>query len=121
MHLSEFDYELPAELIAQHPAGERAASRLLHLDGRTGALEDRRFRDLVSLLRSDDLLVFNDTKVIKARLRGRKATGGEVEALVERVLDTHRALAHVRASKSPKTGGRIAFAQGVEAEVLGRA
>lgn len=79
------------------------------------------FRDLVSLLRPNDLLVFNDTKVIKARLRGRKATGGEVEALVERVLDTHRALAHVRASKSPKPGGRIAFAHAVEAEVLGRA
>lgn len=118
--LSDFDYELPSELIAQHPASERAASRLLHLDGRTGTLEDRAFGDLAGLIGAHDLVVFNDTKVIKARLRGRKDTGGEVEVLVERVLDPHRALAHVRASKTPKAGRRLLFAGDVEAEVLGR-
>ncbi|APV52610.1 tRNA preQ1(34) S-adenosylmethionine ribosyltransferase-isomerase QueA [Betaproteobacteria bacterium GR16-43] len=120
MRISDFDYELPPELIAQHPAPERAASRLLHLDGRTGALEDLAFRDLASLVDSNDVLVFNDTKVIKARLRGRKDTGGDVEVLVERVLDEHRALAHVRASKSPKAGRKLILADAIEAEVLGR-
>jgi S-adenosylmethionine:tRNA ribosyltransferase-isomerase len=118
--LSDFDYELPAELIAQHPAAERAASRLLHVDGRTGALEDLAFRDLPGLIGKDDLVVFNDTKVIKARLRGRKDSGGEVEALVERILDAHRVLAQVRASKTPKAGRRLVLAGAVEAEVLGR-
>jgi len=85
VRLSDFDYALPPELIAQHPAGERAASRLLHLDGKSGALEDLAFRDIVRLLAPGDLLVVNDTRVIKARLRGRKDSGGEVEVLVERV------------------------------------
>ena len=97
MRLADFDYVLPEELIAQHPAPERTASRLLHLDGRSGGLGDRRFADLLDLVAPNDLLVFNDTKVIPARLRGHKDTGGEVELLVERVLDAHRALAHVRA------------------------
>lgn len=120
MRLSDFDYALPPELIAQHPGAERGASRLMHLDGASGAIEDLRFPDLLRLVEPNDVLVFNDTKVIKARLRGRKATGGEVEVLVERVLDAHRALAHVRASKSPKAGGRLQLAGGIEAEVLGR-
>ena len=120
MRLSDFDYELPPELIAQHPAAERTASRLLHLDGRSGALEDLAFRDILGLLEPPDLLVVNDTRVIKARLEGRKDTGGEVEVLVERILDHERALAQVRASKPPKAGRRIAFAGGVEAQVLGR-
>ena len=96
MRLSDFDYELPQELIAQHPAAERSASRLLHLDGATGAIEDLRFTDILRLLDPRDVLVVNDTRVIKARLHGRKDTGGEVEVLVERVLDAHRALAMVR-------------------------
>ena len=116
MRLSDFDYELPPELIAQHPAAERSASRLLHLDGRTGAIADLAFRDIVGLLASPDVLVVNDTQVIKARLAGRKDTGGDVE----RVLDNERALAQVRASKSPKPGRKILFNDGVEAEVLGR-
>ena len=120
VRLSDFDYELPAELIAQHPAPERTASRLLHLDGRSGAIRDLRFRDIVALLDPGDLLVVNDTRVIKARLHGRKDSGGEVEALVERVLDERRALAQVRASKSPKPGRRLLFAGGAAAEVLGR-
>ncbi|AOY01956.1 tRNA preQ1(34) S-adenosylmethionine ribosyltransferase-isomerase QueA [Jeongeupia sp. USM3] len=107
MQLSDFDYFLPEHLIAQFPPEERGASRLLHVDGRT--LHDGRFRDLPTLLRAGDLLVFNDTKVIKARLFGKKDSGGAVEALVERVLDTHRALAHVRASKAPKPGSRLVF------------
>jgi len=116
--LSDFDFALPPELIAQHPAAERSASRLL--DGQGSAPVDRGFRDLPSLLQSDDLLVFNDTRVIKARLLGEKPTGGAVEALVERVLDGHEVLAHLRASKSPRAGSTIRFAAAFDAEVLGR-
>ena len=120
MRLSDFDYALPPELVAQHPAPERSASRLLHLDGRTGAMADRRFADIVELLAPGDVLVVNDTRVIKARLHGRKDSGGEVEVLVERVLDPGRALAQVRASKPPKPGRRMTLGGGVEVEVLGR-
>ena len=109
MRLSDFDYPLPPELIAQHPAAERTASRLLHLDGATGALEDLKFPDIARLLDAGDVLVLNDTRVIKARLRGRKDTGGEVEALVERVLDAGRVLAQVRSSKPLKEGRRVRF------------
>ena len=120
MRLSEFDYDLPPELIAQHPAAERTASRLLHADGRDGSIRDRMFPDIVSLLGREDLLVVNDPRVIKARLRGRKESGGEVEVLVERVLDAHRALAQVRASKTPKPGRVLLLGRGIRAEVLGR-
>jgi S-adenosylmethionine:tRNA ribosyltransferase-isomerase len=117
--LGDFDFVLPAELIAQHPTAERSASRLL--DGRGNAPVDRTFRDLPALLQPGDLLVFNDTRVIKARLLGVKATGGSVEALVERVLPDREVLAHLRASKSPKPGSRVRFADAFDAEVLGRA
>ena len=125
MKLSDFDYVLPPELIAQQPAATRTASRLLHLDGATGACVDRMFSDLPGLLKPNDVLVFNDTKVIKARLSGRKETGGSVEALIERVLDgnsarSQRALAHVRASKSPKPGSTLRFAENVVATMVGR-
>ncbi len=120
MRLADFDYELPPELIAQHPAADRAASRLLHVDPKAGSLEDRTFRDFVSLVAPGDVLVFNDTKVIKARLHGRKDTGGEVEILVERILDASRALAQVRASKPPKPGRAIRLARGGMVEVLDR-
>jgi S-adenosylmethionine:tRNA ribosyltransferase-isomerase len=120
VRLSDFDYPLPPELIAQHPAAERSASRLLHLDGRTGAIADRRFTEIAGLLEPGDVLVVNDTRVIKARLHGRKDSGGAVEVLVERVLDARRALAQVRASKPPKAGRRLLLGGGVEAEVLGR-
>jgi S-adenosylmethionine:tRNA ribosyltransferase-isomerase len=121
--LADFDFELPPELIAQHPAAERSGSRLL--DG-TGALPaDRVFRDLPGLLQPGDLLVFNDTRVIKARLLGEKPTGGAVEALVERVLPNDEVHAHLRASKSPKPGSIVRFAGpgggGFDAQVLGRA
>ncbi|MBL8515751.1 MAG: tRNA preQ1(34) S-adenosylmethionine ribosyltransferase-isomerase QueA [Betaproteobacteria bacterium] len=118
--LADFDYDLPPELIAQHPPRERSASRLLHLDGRTGHLADRRFPHLLELVNRGDVLVFNDTQVIKARLWGEKASGGKVEVLVERVLDAHRALAHVRASKSPRPGTALLLANSVRAEVRGR-
>jgi S-adenosylmethionine:tRNA ribosyltransferase-isomerase len=114
----DFDFALPPELIAQHPAPERSASRLL--DGRADAPVDRAFRDLPTLLAPGDLLVFNDTRVIKARLLGAKASGGGVEALVERVLPNHEVLMHLRASKSPKPGSRVRFANAFDAEVLGR-
>lgn len=120
MKLSDFDYELPPALIAQYPAAERSASRLLHLDGNNGELADRRFRDLPDLVKAGDLLVMNDTRVIKARLTGRKDSGGQVEVLVERVLDHERVLAQVRASKAPRAGSKLLLAQGAIAEVLGR-
>ena len=117
--LSDFDFALPPELIAQHPAAERSGSRLL--DGTGAAPVDRVFRDLPSLLSPGDLLVFNDTRVIKARLLGVKTTGGQVEALVERVLPNHEVLMHLRASKSPKLGQRVRFGVSVEAALQGHA
>jgi S-adenosylmethionine:tRNA ribosyltransferase-isomerase len=117
--LADFDFRLPPELIAQHPAAERSASRLL--DGSGAAAVDRVFRDLPQLLREGDLLVFNDTRVIKARLFGAKASGGAVEALVERVLPDRVVWAHLRASKSPKPGAVLRIAGAFDAEVLGRA
>ena len=121
--LADFDFELPPELIAQHPAPERSASRLL--DGAHTPPVDRIFRELPTLLKAGDLLVFNDTRVIKARLLGAKATGGAVEALVERVLPNHEVLVHLRASKSPKAGAVVRFTSGdgtshFEAAMLGR-
>lgn len=116
---ADFNYHLPPELIAQQPAAQRTASRLLHLDG-AGNLHDRQFAQLPQLLRPDDLLVFNDTRVIKARLQGRKHSGGKVEVLIERVLDEHRALAHVRASKSPKPGTQLHLADAFDADVVRR-
>ena len=116
--LSDFDFALPPELIAQHPAPERSGSRLL--DASTEGTVDRGFRELPQLLHAGDLLVFNDTRVIKARLYGVKATGGAVEALIERVLPANEVQAHLRASKSPRAGTRVRFAQAFDAEVLGR-
>jgi len=103
MLVSEFDYELPAELIAQHPASHRTASRLLHVDSR-GALRDLNFTDLPQLVDARDAVVLNDTRVIRARLRGRKPSGGQVELFVERILGEHEALALMRAGHSPKPG-----------------
>ncbi len=116
--LDDFDFPLPQELIAQHPAAERSGSRLLDGTGQVPA--DRRFTDLPGLLNPGDLLVFNDTRVIKARLRGEKPSGGVVEALVERVLPGFEVWAHLRASKSPRAGSLVRFADAFDAEVLGR-
>lgn len=109
--LSFFDYHLPEELIAQQPAATRTGSRLLHLDAQ-GHHHDQLFTDLPQLLKAGDLLVFNNTQVIKARLQGHKESGGKVEVLIERVLNEHQAVAHIRASKAPKTGTRLLFAEG---------
>ncbi len=114
MLISDFDYELPDELIARYPADERRGSRLLAL---TDGIKDLAFADLPRLLRDGDLLVFNDTRVIRARLAATKDTGGRAEVLVERVTGERTALAHVRASKSPKSGGRLKLAGGEEAVV----
>lgn len=123
MHLSDFDYNLPAELIAQQPLAHRTDSRLLHLrqsDSAGTELTDRRFTDLPDLLRAGDLLVVNDSKVIAARLLGRKTTGGQVEVMIERLLDTHAALALIKASKSPRPGTVIELDGGQRLEVGGR-
>jgi len=120
LEVADFDFDLPRELIAQHPPARRSASRLL--DATAPAPVDRVFEELPTLLAPGDLLVVNDTRVIKARLFGHKATGGAVEALVERVLpDSNEVWAHLRASKAPRPGSMIAFADGAfEAQVLGR-
>ena len=118
--LADFDFALPPELIAQRPAAERSGSRLL--DGRAAVPVDRTFRELPLLLKTGDLLVFNDTRVIKARLFGHKASGGAVEVLVERVVgDGFEAQVQLRASKSPPAGSWLRFADAVNAQVLGRA
>ncbi len=120
MQVSDFHFDLPDELIARYPTKERTASRLLHLDGETGALRDGQFPDLLELIRPGDLMVFNNTRVIPARLHGQKASGGKIEVLVERVLDSQRVLAHVRSSKSPKPGTELQFEQGVTATMVAR-
>jgi len=104
MQLSDFDYRLPEQLIAQAPLEQRSASRLLLVDPKSDRLMDRQFADLADLIESGDLLVFNDTRVIPARLFGRKQSGGKVEVMVERILDDETLLAHIRASKAPKPG-----------------
>ena len=116
----DFHFHLPPELIAQHPPAQRGDSRLLALDAVTGALTDRMFRELPELLHPGDLLVFNDTRVIPARLFGHKVSGGRFEVLVERVLDAQRAWVLLRASKPPKPGVRLLFDAGFAATVLGR-
>ena len=116
--LDDFDFELPPELIAQHPASERAASRLLHVDG--SALHDCRFTDLATLVAPGDLLVFNNTKVIKARLFGQKESGGQIEVMIERIVDGRHAVAQIRASKSPKPGSRIILENAFALTVTGR-
>jgi S-adenosylmethionine:tRNA ribosyltransferase-isomerase len=117
---SDFDFELPRELIAQQPLPERSASRLLCLDVAAHAWADHRFRKLPQLLRRGDLLVFNDTRVLPARLYGRKSTGGAVEILIERVTGTHEARAQLRVSKKPAAGSDIELDDGSHARVLGR-
>lgn len=116
--LADFDYLLPPELVAQVPLPQRSASRLLVVEG--DACFDRGFADLPQWLRSGDLLVMNDTRVLHARLLGRKESGGQIEVLVERLLDERVALAQVRASKSPRAGGRLWLEEAIEVEVLGR-
>jgi len=120
MKLAEFDYSLPPGLVAQHPAKQRSASRLLHLDGRTGALRDLAFAELPDLVDARDTLVLNDTRVIKARLHGRKSTGGRIELFVERIVGECEALALTHSGHPLKAGHRLSVGDGVAVEVLGR-
>jgi S-adenosylmethionine:tRNA ribosyltransferase-isomerase len=120
MHLADFDYDLPNELIATHPTDERQASRLLYVDAAEDCISDLRFSDLPSLVRPGDLLVFNDTRVIRARLHGQKETGGKVEILIERVISETGALAHIKASKTPKPGSKIELPGACAATVVAR-
>ena len=124
MQLSDFTYELPSELIAQEALADRSASRLLHLDPTNTAQlsqpRDKYFNDILDLINPNDLLIFNNTRVIPARLIGTKDTGGKVEVMIERVLDNHRALAHVRANKSPKADGLLLLENEINAQVIAR-
>src|SRR5208283_3978756 len=117
MRTDEFDFVLPERLIAQYPPEKRGASRLLHVHG--VELKDRLFNDLTTLVKEHDVLVLNDTRVLKARLFGEKSSGGKVEVMVERVLDKHEVLAQVRASKSPRTGSQLLLAGVLPVKVLG--
>jgi len=118
MKTSDFNYHLPEELIAQYPLKERSDSRLLVVKNKQ--LEDKHFHDIIDLLHTDDLLVFNNTEVIPARLHGRKASGGKIEILIERVTGVKTALAHVKSSKAPKKGSHLIIADDFEATVTGR-
>lgn len=122
MHVSDFHFDLPDELIARYPKEERTASRLLQLDGNTGDVVDGTFKDVLDIVQPGDLLVFNNTRVIPARMFGRKASGGKLEVLVERMLDDKSILAHVRCSKPPKPGTQLFLGENDEyqAEMVAR-
>ncbi|APE06536.1 tRNA preQ1(34) S-adenosylmethionine ribosyltransferase-isomerase QueA [Alteromonas sp. RW2A1] len=120
MKLSDFSFELPEKLIAKYPTEQRAASRLLRLDGKTGDVAHSMFADMIDLVEPGDLLVFNNTRVIPARLLGKKETGGQVEVLIERITGNNCALAHVRASKAPKPGTKLVLEDKVNVTVTGR-
>jgi S-adenosylmethionine:tRNA ribosyltransferase-isomerase len=120
MDVDEFAFDLPADLIAQFPPAERGASRLLHLDGARGELHDLNFSDLPGLLQPGDLLVFNDTRVMKARLFAHKESGGRIEILVERIVAERRVLALIRASHAPRNGASLHIAPGIDAEMIER-
>jgi S-adenosylmethionine:tRNA ribosyltransferase-isomerase len=120
MRVADFDYALPEELIAQHPPAERSRSRLLHLEGASGALHDLMFTDFPGLVSERDVLVLNDTRVIKARLAGRRSSGGRIEIFIERALGESEALALIRASHPPRAGSALQVGDGVRIEVLAR-
>ena len=120
MRVAEFDYALPPALIAQYPTLRRTDSRLLYLEGTSGALQMLGFAGLLQLLAPNDLLVINDTRVVKARLSARKPSGGRVEVLIERILDSDRALALMRANRAVRVGAILLFDEVISAEVLGR-
>ncbi|MEJ6522322.1 MULTISPECIES: tRNA preQ1(34) S-adenosylmethionine ribosyltransferase-isomerase QueA [Shewanella] len=120
MRVTDFSFDLPDELIARYPMAQRNASRLLTLDGNTGTLADKQFTDLLGMINPGDLMVFNNTRVIPARLFGQKASGGKLEILVERMLDDKRILAHVRSSKSPKVDSIIHLDGGYEMKMAAR-
>ena len=114
MRVNEFHFDLPNELIARHPAEKRTGSRLLCVEGDSGAIVHRGFAELLALVQPGDLMVFNDTRVIPARMFGQKSTGGKIEMLIERVVDAHNALVHIRSSKSPKPGATLLMEQQLE-------
>lgn len=118
MQLSDFDFTLPKELIAKHPSETRSACRLLSLDGATGQIEHGVFSDIIDKINPGDLLVFNNTRVIPARVYGKKASGGKIEILIERLLDNNRALAHIKASKSPKEGAELILGEDASVNVI---
>lgn len=120
MRVADFSFDLPDELIARYPMAQRNASRLLTLDGNSGALGDKQFTDLLGMINSGDLMVFNNTRVIPARMFGQKASGGKLEILVERMLDDKRILAHVRSSKSPKVDSLIHLDGGYQMKMVVR-
>ncbi|BBO28734.1 S-adenosylmethionine:tRNA ribosyltransferase-isomerase [Alteromonas sp. I4] len=120
MKLSDFSFTLPEHLIAKYPTPDRTASRLLHLNGKTGDVNHKQFQQMLDLVEPGDLLVFNNTRVIPARLLGQKASGGKVEVLIERIVDDNNALAHVRASKAPKPGTDLLLEGAVSVTVTGR-
>ncbi|MDT8311285.1 MAG: S-adenosylmethionine:tRNA ribosyltransferase-isomerase, partial [Methylophaga sp.] len=120
MQRTDFQFDLPDELIAQYPAAQRAASRLLTLDGNSGELSDKHFPDLIDLLHADDLLVFNNTKVISARLLGERESGGKVEVLIERLLDNNQVLAYLRCSNKLPPGHGLILENVLHAEVVER-
>ncbi len=120
MKLSDFSFTLPEHLIAKYPTPDRTASRLLHLNGTTGDVNHKQFQQMLDLVEPGDLLVFNNTRVIPARLLGQKASGGKVEVLIERIVDDNNALAHVRASKAPKPGTDLLLESAVSVTVTGR-
>ncbi len=120
MKVSDFSFDLPESLIARYPKTERSGSRLLSLDGPSGDIKHLQFPDVIDLINKDDLLIFNDTRVIPARLFGEKETGGKIEVLVERVLDETSFLAHVRSSKSPKPGCKLRLENSVDAVMVKR-
>ncbi|GAB2998108.1 tRNA preQ1(34) S-adenosylmethionine ribosyltransferase-isomerase QueA [Psychrosphaera aestuarii] len=120
MQVADFHFDLPEHLIAKAPKAERSASRLMQLDGSNGDITHRNFAEIIDLVEPGDLLVFNNTRVIPARMFGQKLTGGKVEILVERMLDEHSVLAHVRANKAPKPGNVIEFDGGAQAEMIAR-
>ena len=120
MKTQDFDFYLPNALIAQYPTNKRSASRMLHLNGSTGKLQNCLFQELPKYLNAGDLVIFNDTRVIKARLFGQKASGGAIEVMIERIIDEHHAIAQIRASRAPKAGDRLILAKVLEIEVLDR-
>lgn len=120
MRVSDFSFDLPEHLIARYPKADRTASRLMAVNGNTGALEHKQFTDILEKLTDGDLLVFNNTRVIPARMFGKKSSGGKLEVLVERMLDDNRVLAHIRCSKSPKPGTEIILEEQVSATMIAR-
>jgi S-adenosylmethionine:tRNA ribosyltransferase-isomerase len=120
MRLTDFSFNLPEELIARYPKADRTASRLMTMSGNNGVISDLSFVDILDQIDTDDLLVFNNTRVIPARMFGQKSTGGKVEVLVERIIDDKRFLAHVRSSKSPKVGSTIRLENKVNAKMVAR-